>query len=69
MEHGEINGNMDVHLEQLKSLSGSEQKNFGGFTGKPKILFVADAVTLVHVVGQRDHQSDVPPQEIGPRVT
>ena len=49
MDHGEINGNMDVHSEQLKSLIGSEQKNFGGFTGKPKILFVAETVTLVHV--------------------
>ena len=49
MDRGEISGNMDVHPEQLKSVRGSEQKNPGGFTGKPRILFVAEAVTLAHV--------------------
>ena len=49
MDRGEISGNMDVHSERLKSVRGSEQKNPGGFTGKPRILFVAEAVTLAHV--------------------
>ena len=49
MDHREISGNMDVHSEQAEPVSGSEQTRSGGFTGKPKILFVAEAVTLAHV--------------------
>jgi len=40
---------MDDHPEQAGPLNGSEHKRPSGTTGKPKILFVAEAVTLAHV--------------------
>jgi len=51
MDHvGEMNrGVMDDQPAQVVSVSESEYKAHGGNTGKPRILFVAEAVTLAHV--------------------
>jgi len=40
---------MDNQPEQAESVSGSGHKAADGNTGKPRILFVAEAVTLAHV--------------------